>query len=92
MKKYLRKVFQPLLNIFETNNAEYRYKPSHRKILLLVAGLFIVLSIVSATASIVSSQIAGLIPCFIFFMLGLVCAVIGLLGDDLAVAKIWGHK
>jgi len=92
MKDSFRKVFLPLLNIFESGDADYQYKPSHRKILLVVAGLFITLSIVSATAAIVSAQIAGLIPCAIFFVVGVVCGIIGLLGNDHAVAKIWGNK
>jgi len=92
MKISLRKVFLPLLKIFEAGEADYQYKSSHRKILLVVAGLFITLSIVSATAAIVSAQIAGLIPCAIFFIVGLVCGIIGLLGNDRAVAKIWGNK
>ena len=92
MKETLRQAFLPLLNIFESGEVDFKYKPSHRKILLVVAGLFITLSIVSATAAIVSAQIAGLIPCTIFFIVGLVCGIIGLIGNDRAVAKIWGTK
>ncbi len=92
MKTILRKTFQPILHIFESGEGEYRYEKSHRKILLTVGVLFLLLSIVSAVLTIISSNIGGLIPFLIFFLVGLVCEVVGLLGNNRAVAKIWGSK
>jgi len=92
MKTTLRRAFQPLLTLFESGNSPFNYKSSHRKALLGVAALFLVLSAVSATAAIVSSDLSGLLPFLIFFLLSMVCAVVGLLGNDRAVSKIWGNK
>jgi len=92
MKNLLRKLFLPVLRIFESGEGEYIYKKSHRKILLFVGVLFLLLSAISAVSAINSSQIAGLIPFLVFFLVGAVCEVIGLLGSDRAVAKIWGSK
>jgi hypothetical protein len=48
--------------------------------------------IVSAVLAISSSEMGGLIPFLVFFMVGFVCEVVGLLGSNRAVAKIWGSK
>ncbi|WP_028672420.1 hypothetical protein [Saccharospirillum impatiens] len=92
MKAALRNLFQPLLRVFESGEGEYRYEQSHRKILLAVGVLFLFLSAVSAALALASSQWGGLAPVLVFFLIGLVCEVIGLLGNDRAVAKIWGNK
>ena len=92
MKQTLRKVFQPLLAIFESGTEEYKVDKTHRKILLAVGVLFLTLSIISGVFTISAAQLGGLIPVIAFFLLGFVCVVVGLLGDDRAVAKIWGSK
>jgi len=92
MKNTLRKIFLPILRIFESGDGEYSYKKSHRKILIVVGMLFLILSAVSAASAISSSQLGGLIPFLVFFIVGFVCELIGLLGSDRAVAKIWGSK
>ena len=92
MKKTLRKIFLPILRIFETGEGEYSYKKSHRSILLIVGVLFLFLSAGSAVSAISSSQMGGIIPFLVFFLVGLVCEVVGLLGSNRAVAKIWGSK
>lgn len=92
MKKTLRKIFLPILRIFETGEGEYSYKKSHRSILLIVGVLFLFLSAGSAASAISSSQMGGIIPFLVFFLVGLVCEVVGLLGSNRAVAKIWGSK
>jgi hypothetical protein len=92
MEKIVRRIFQPILRIFESGDGEYRYETSHRKILIAMGVLFLALSTVSAVLAIISSQLGGLIPFLVFFMIGLVCEVVGLLGSNRAVAKIWGSK
>lgn len=92
MKNSLRILFLPILSIFESGEGEYSYKKSHRKILLAVGALFLILSAVSATSAIISSQMGGLIPFLVFFLVGFICEVVGLLGSNRAVAKIWGSK
>ena len=88
----MRKLFLPILSIFESGEGEYSYKKSHRKILLIVGALFLILSAVSAISAISASQMGGVIPFLVFFLVGLVCEVVGLLGSDRAIAKIWGSK
>jgi hypothetical protein len=92
MIKTAKKLCYPILRIFESGEGEYRYEKSHRKILLAVGVLFLGLSIASAVLAINSSQLGGLIPFLIFFLIGFVCEVVGLLGSERAVAKIWGSK
>ena len=92
MKIALRQLFAPILNYFESGDGDYVYKASHRKILLFMGSLFLVLSIISLVAAIVASQLAGFLPILIFFIGGFICIIIGLLGNDHAVAKIWGSK
>ena len=92
MKTTLRKLFSPILNYFESGDAHYVYKPSHRKILLFMGGLSFFLTIISLIAAIVASQIAGFLPILVFLIGGFVCVIVGLLGNDHAVAKIWGSK
>ncbi len=46
MKEFLRKVFSPILDTFESGDDDYAYRPSHRTILIVVGVLFLVLSAV----------------------------------------------
>ena len=69
MHALLRTLFAPLLNILEKGDEPYGYKPSHRKILLAVGALFLLLACVS-----------------------LVCLVVGAVGSERAVAKLWGSR
>jgi len=92
MKAHLRRLFSPILNIFETGESGYSYKPSRRPILIAVGGLFFILSLVSLAAATHTAQLAAGLPVLIFFFTGFVCAVVGFLGTDQAVAKMWGNK
>ena len=92
MKSALRKLFSPLLNRFEAGEGTYRYKKSHRVVLICVGVLFLFLSMVTLGAAVVTEQLAAIIPFLVFLMLGSVCLVIGWLASDRAVAKIWGNK
>ncbi|WP_394170767.1 hypothetical protein [Saccharospirillum alexandrii] len=92
MKNTLRHLFQPILRIFESGDDQFRYDKSHRKILLAVGVLFLFLSAISAVLAINSAQLGGLVPVLAFFLIGFVCIVVGTLGSDKAVAKIWGNK
>jgi hypothetical protein len=92
MKKVLRKVFWPILSFFETNEEPGEYKDSYRFVLKIVGVLFLFLSVVSAFAGYSVGQVGALIPVLVFFSVGLVAMVLGLLGSDAAVSKIWGIK
>lgn len=91
VKDKIRPIFRPILNLFESSEGEYSYKPSHRTILLVIGCLFTSLS----TAVLVISpgeDLGYLLPVGIFGGTGFVSLVVGFLGTDRAVAKIWGSR
>lgn len=92
MRDVFRKVFWPILCFFEKGGSEEGYRPSHRKILLAVGFLFLVLSAVSLFFSIFAETFSALLPIVLFFVISLVCFVVGLLGSNSAVARIWGSR
>lgn len=92
MKDALRRVFRPILVFFEKGGNAEGYRSSHRKILLVVGFLFLVLSGISLFFSIVAETFSALLPIVLFFVISLVCIVVGLLGSDSAVARIWGSR
>lgn len=92
MKAALRALFSPILYVFESGDEAYHYKPSQRTILLAVSALF---SILILAVFVFASKTEGngyLIPVVVFSAVALVGFVVGLLGNERAVAKIWGNK
>ncbi len=91
IKDSIRPVFRPILNLFESSEGPYSYKPSHRVILLVMGFLF---SSLAAAVLVVSggTEIGYILPIVIFGGTGLVSFVVGFLGTDRAVAKIWGSR
>lgn len=92
MKKLLIRLFWPILALFEKRGDAAGYRPSHRKTLLAMGFLFFVLAGASSYFALYVDQIGVLIPIIFFFAVGLVCWVVGLLGSDAAVARIWGSR
>lgn len=92
MKELIRKLFSPILNYFEAGQGEYSYKESHRKILMVIGVLFLFLSAVCAYLSFKAFELGGILPVLIFFSVGVICEIVGFLGNDRAVAKIWKSK
>ena len=92
MKNILRTLFAPLLAIFERGDGEFSYKKSHRVVLMVLGGLFLFLSLVMAGLGMAFGQVAALIPGVVFLAVGLTAVVIGTVGSDRAVSKIWGTK
>ena len=92
MKTLLRKLFWFILHHFEKGDEPFIYKTSNRVILIVVGLLFIALSLIVIFFSQYMDGYGYLIPSTIFFLVGFVCNVIGLLGTDRAVAKIWGSR
>ncbi|VAW54225.1 hypothetical protein MNBD_GAMMA07-1676 [hydrothermal vent metagenome] len=91
MKIILRKLFSPILNIFESGDEAYDYKKSHRTILITLGTLFTGLaSFVYYLAK--GQDIGYLIPVLVFGSVGSISLLIGFIGTDRAVAKIWGSK
>ncbi len=92
MKSLLRKLFSPLLNIFESGDEPYAYKKSHRTILKVVGGLFLFLATAVFGTGYALAQAGVILPGLVFLALGLTCVIVGTLGTDRAVAKMWGNR
>ncbi len=92
MKNLLRSLFSPILNIFESGDEPYTAKPLNRKILIVIGVLFSFLSSVVIYISYDKGELGYLIPVIVFSGVALVVLVIGFLGNDRAVAKIWGNR
>lgn len=89
MKEVMRKLCSPLLGMFESGEGEYDYKPSYRTILIVLGLLCLVISLISFIMTFMAGQFAGVIPILLFFLTGVVCEIVGWLGNDRAVARIW---
>ena len=87
----MKQLFQPILNFFEKGEEEYHYKKSHRTILIVVGTLFSILALILLGVMIASGLLGALLPLIIFSAAGLVCLVVGTLGSERAVAKLWGN-
>lgn len=92
MKQILRKIFSPILNIFESGDEEFAIKPLSRKILIVVSVLFSGLAAVVFYLIPDKADPGYFLPVFIFGAIALVGFVVGFLGTDRAVAKIWGSR
>lgn len=92
MKAALRRVFAPILNMFESGTEEFSVKKHRRKILIAASILFLCLSAFSFVLAGVINEVVAYMPAVVFFTVGFVSAVVGALGNDRAVAKIWGNK
>ncbi len=85
-------MFWPILKHFESADAAVNYKKSHRIALNVLGALFVLLSLGSLYAVIQSAQLGGLIPVIVFFGVGVVALVVGGLGSERAVSRIWGSR
>ncbi len=92
MKNSLRALFSPILNFFEKGDEPYTYKPLNRKILIFMSTLFLSLAIIVAYLSGDNSDPGYLIPVVVFSVMAIIGLVVGLLGNDRAVSKIWGSR
>ena len=89
LKQKLRAIFALVLNVFESGTEPFSYKASHRIVLKVMGFLF------SGLATLVfwfaQGQDPGyFLPVIIFGMIGFISLLVGFLGTDRAVAKIWG--
>lgn len=91
LKQLLRSLFSPLLGLFEGGNEPYQYKPSYRKILLVFALLFIALAsfVLWLALSAETLQPGYFLPVLVFGGIGLLSLLVGLLGTDRAVSRLW---
>ncbi len=90
--KSLKPLFQFILGPLEKGEGPYSYRPSHRKILVAVGVLFAFLcGVLIYFASTTGGATGYLIPLLVFGTVSAVTLIVGFLGSDRAVAKIWGQ-
>jgi hypothetical protein len=88
VKTILRKLCAPLLRHFESGSGAYTYKPLYRYALLFICTVFCLLA--AAVASLAGGKDwANWLPVLIFGATGGTGLIIGLLGTDRAVARLW---
>ena len=92
MKQSLRSFFSPILSVFEKGSDVYAYKPLNRKILIFMGTVFSGLMVLVLNFIPEGIGISFLIPVFVFGLLALVTLVVGILGNERAVSKIWGDR
>jgi len=92
MKQLLRKIFAPVLNIFESGNEPFEIKPLSRKILIVMSFLFSALAAAVLYLMPADAETGYYLPVIIFGIIGLIGFIVGFLGTDRAVAKIWGSR
>lgn len=92
MKNLLRKIFSPVLHPFERGDGPYVYKPLNRKVLIAASVMFLFLAVVVFLLIPDGADRGYLLPVGIFSLVALVGLIVGLLGNERAVAKIWGNK
>mgnify|MGYP000246455213 CR=1 FL=1 len=92
MKAQLRKIFSFILSPFESGTEPYVYKPLNRKILLFISFLFFGLAMLVLYLIPAGSGFDYALPVIVFTTIAIVGLVIGLLGNDRAIAKIWGTR
>ena len=91
VKQSLRRLFAPILNRFESGTEAFSYEASHRTILIVMGCLFSGLA--AYLVNYINTDTLGyLLPVFVFGGVGLISLLVGLLGNDRAVAKIWGSR
>ena len=92
MKQPLRRLFLPILRPLESGEVGPNYRASHRSILKVVGALFLFLSIISLAALIYTGQLGALVPVVVFLGIGGISLIVGFLGSDVAVSKMWGNR
>lgn len=92
MKNMLRKLFRPILNLFEGGGEDFVYEPSHRIILIVVGVLFTLLSGASVYLTTIMVDKGVYIPVIVFLVVGITCFIVGILGSDRAISNIWKSK
>ncbi|MCJ8314023.1 MAG: hypothetical protein HRU38_17845 [Saccharospirillaceae bacterium] len=91
MKNIIRTLFAFVLTPLESGDEEYVYRPSHRKILIIMGVMFTALA--SGVLFIIpAGELGYYLPVVIFGGGGILSIAVGSVGSDRAVSKIWGTK
>lgn len=92
MHTLLKKIFSPILNVFENNNDEFVYRSLNRKIVLFISVVF---SLLAFALPVFMPQLIKMGYWFVMLVFGtlsLAGLIVGLLGSDKAVAKLLGSR
>lgn len=92
MKQVLRMLFSPILTIFEKGDDPFEYKSLNRKILIFMGIIFAGLATLVVLFVPQGVGVGFLIPVIVFGLVALVTLVVGFLGNERAVTKIWGDR
>ena len=92
MMNLLRKVFAPVLNIFENNNDEFVCRSLNRKIVLFVSAVFSLLAFGLPAFMPMLIEMGYWFVMIVFGTLAAVGFIVGILGSDKAVAKLLGSR
>jgi hypothetical protein len=92
MKQILRTLFSPILNIFEKGDDPFEYKSLNRKILIFMGLIFAGLAMLVVLFVPEGIGFGYLIPVVVFGFVALITLVVGFLGNERAVTKIWGDR
>ena len=92
MNSLLKKLFSPVLNVFEQNNDEYITRSLNRKIVLFVSLVFALLAFALPLFMPVLVEMGYWFVMIVFGSLSAVGFIVGLLGSDKAVAKLLGSR
>jgi len=92
MKQILRTLFSPILNIFEKGDDPFEYKSLNRKILIFMGFIFAGLATLVVLFVPEGVGLGYLIPVVVFGFVALINSVVGFLGNERAVTKIWGDR
>lgn len=88
----MQKLFWPILKPFEQGESAYNYKPLNRRILLILGCLFLFLSLSVLVVAPKDRGLAYLLPVIVFGSVGFVSLIVGTLGSDRAVSRIWRNR
>ncbi|MGH1428781.1 MAG: hypothetical protein ACRBEE_12630 [Arenicella sp.] len=93
MKKTLRTLFGFILTPLERGEADFKKNPLGRKVLIIIGLLFSSLggAVFTAIHLLKLHDLGYLIPGVVFTTVGVLCLIVGCLGNDRAVAKVWGN-
>ena len=92
MNALFKKIFSPVLNIFEKNNDEFLYRSLNRKIVLFISSVFFLLAFALPIFMPQLFKMGYWFVMLVFGSLSLVGLIVGLLGSDKAVAKLLGSR
>lgn len=92
MKDLFKKLFFPILTIFEKNNDEFIFRPLNRKIVLFISIVFSLLAFALPAFMPNLIKMGYWFVIIVFGTLSIVGLIVGFLGSDKAVAKLLGSR